>query len=95
MLYSHGNTIGNNGFLTKGQIEHALTLKVGDRVRYTKEHKLSLRDHKLHLSTDDDEGRIVSGGLPNGVWVVGWDRGTRSMVHGDFLEKVPADTLQD
>ncbi len=91
MLHHNGNTIGNNGFLTAGQIAHAATLKVGDRVRYTLTHKTTLRDAKLHLPTDDDEGVIVNGGLPNGVFVVGWDRGERGMVHGDFLEKVPQD----
>ena len=89
MLYHNGNTLGNNGLETRGQIENALTLKKGDRVRFTHEYKMLLRDHKLHLSTDDDEGVITDGGLPNGVFVIGWDRGTRGLVHANFLERVP------
>ena len=91
MLYHNGNTLGNNGLETRGQIEFASTLKKGDRVRYTQDHMLALRDAKLHLSTDNDCGTVASGGLPNAVFVVGWDRGTRTMVHSSFLEKVPQD----
>ena len=91
MLYANGNTLGNNGLYTKGQVEQAASLKKGDRVRYTHEHKMALRDQKLHLSTDEDCGTITDGGLPNAVFVVGWDRGTRSMVHSTFLERVPED----
>lgn len=89
MLYHNGNTLGNNGLQTAAQVEQARTLKMGDRVCYTEEHKLHLRDHKLHLSTDDDCGTVTDGGLPNAVFVVGWDRGTRSLVHSTFLERVP------
>jgi hypothetical protein len=91
MLYHNGNTLGNNGLHTAGQVEQARTLTKGDRVRYTEAHKLTLRDHKLHLSTDDDCGTVAEGGLPNAVFVVGWDRGTRTMVHSTFLERVPED----
>ena len=91
MLYQNGNTLGNNGLETRGQIEFAATLKKGDRVRFTQDHMRALRDHKLHLSTDSDCGTVSDGGLPNAVFVVGWDRGTRTMTHSTFLERVPQD----
>lgn len=88
MLYYAGNTLGNNGLETRGQKEAALALKAGDRVRYTEAHKLALRDAKLNHPNDEDQGVIVGGGLPNAVFVVGWDRGERGMVHATFLEKI-------
>lgn len=88
MLYHNGNTLGNNGLHTAGQIELARTLKPGDRVQFSKDHKLALRDAKLSHPNDDDFGTIVSGGLPNAVFIVGWDRGERGMVHSTFLERL-------
>lgn len=89
MLYSHGNTIGNNGFLTKGQIEAANAFQIGDRVRLSEAYRQTLRDCKLYDPKQDEaHGTIVRGGLPNGIFVVGWDVERQGLIHVDHLEKV-------
>ncbi len=94
MLYQNGNTLGNNGFLTAGQIETAKAFKTGDRVRLSSTYRQTLRDCKLYCAARDEaEGTVIRGGLPNGVFEVGFDEqdGYRRLVHVDHLERVPQD----
>lgn len=92
MLYQNGNTLGNNGFLSAGQIAAAKTIKVGDRVRLSESYRQTLRDCKLYRADRDEAaGTVTRGGLPNGVFEIGFDDqgGYRRLVHVDHLETVP------
>lgn len=94
MLYQNGNTLGNNGFLTAGQIALAKSLKAGDRVRLAATYRQTLRDCKLYCPRRDEaEGTVIRGGLPNGVFEIGFDEqgGYRRLVHIDHIERVPQD----